>query len=109
MDTLYNFVFLYNFMNLSSTTKFMRHTDQLNKYAVDPLLGNARNTPCNNRKGTIRSVFCVIRAMPIARQRVTKQIPASTNISIPEQQRGKHAFATIEGLRFLCDPRHAHC
>jgi hypothetical protein len=31
--------------------------------------------PRNNRKGIGRSVFYVVRAMPIARQQVTKHIP----------------------------------
>jgi hypothetical protein len=33
----------------------------------------------NNRKGIARSVFSVIRATPLARQRVAKHIPADAN------------------------------
>jgi hypothetical protein len=38
----------------------------------------------------------VVRAVLIARQRVAKHIPATTNISIVKQGRGKHSFSTIE-------------
>jgi hypothetical protein len=58
----------------------------------------------NNRKGIARSVFFVVRAMPIATQRVAKHIPAT--IAIAGQQLGKHAFATIEEAVFsVCSPR----
>jgi hypothetical protein len=43
--------------------------------------------------------------MPIARQRVAKHIPATTNISIARRLRSKHAFATIEEEVFSMGPR----
>jgi hypothetical protein len=63
----------------------------------------------NNRKGIARSVFYVVRARPIARQRVAKHIPAEANAQnsrtyIARQRRGKHAFATIEEAVFSMDP-----
>jgi hypothetical protein len=36
----------------------------------------------------------------IARQRVAKHIPATTNTSIARQRSGKHAFTTIEDAVF---------
>jgi hypothetical protein len=52
-----------------------------------------------------RSVFYVVRAMTIARQRVAKHIPAeaskrNSRTSIARQRRGKHAFVTIEEAVF---------
>jgi hypothetical protein len=38
--------------------------------------------------------------MSIARQRVARCIPATTNTSIASQRRGKHAFATIDEVVF---------
>jgi hypothetical protein len=68
---------------------------------VDPLLGNARNT-CNNRQGIKRSVFYVVRAVSIARQRVTRHIPAEANArnrrSTARQRRGKKALSTIQAV-----------
>jgi hypothetical protein len=58
----------------------------------------------NNRKGTARSVFYVVHAMPIARQRVVKHIPATMNNSIARQWRGKHAFTKIEEAVFSMGP-----
>jgi hypothetical protein len=49
----------------------------------------------NNRKGVAKSVFYVVRAMPIAMQRVAKHILAETNArdnmtSIARQRSSKH-------------------
>jgi hypothetical protein len=65
----------------------------------------------NNRKGIGRSVFYVVCAMPIARQRVAKHISTEANArnnrsSIVRQRRGKHAFKTIQEAVFsICPPR----
>jgi hypothetical protein len=49
-----------------------------NKYTtnnrVDPLLGNTRN----NRTGVAEGVFCVGSHIPIAKQRLSKHVPANT-------------------------------
>jgi hypothetical protein len=57
----------------------------------------------NNRKGIARSVFYVVRAMPITRQRVAKHIPAEANArnnktSIARQRRGKQSLSTIQAV-----------
>jgi hypothetical protein len=46
----------------------------------------------------------VVRAVPIATQRVPKHIPAATNTSVARQRRGKHAFATIVEAVFSAGP-----
>jgi hypothetical protein len=47
----------------------------------------------NNRKYITRGVFCLVRAMPIARKRVAKHVPASVpwknRTSISRQRKGK--------------------
>jgi hypothetical protein len=49
-----------------------------------------------------RSVFCVVRAMPMSKQRVTKHIPAEANArnnrSVTIKQRGKQALSTIQAV-----------
>jgi hypothetical protein len=58
------------------------------------------------RKGFARSVFYVVRAILIARQRIAKHIPVTTNTSIARQWRCKHAFATVEEKVFsMCSLR----
>jgi hypothetical protein len=47
--------------------------------------------------------LCVVRAMPIARQRVAKHIPAEANArnntrSIARQRHGKQALSTIQAV-----------
>jgi hypothetical protein len=65
----------------------------------------ARQRPnyTHNRKDVARSVFYVVRAMSIARQRVAKHIPAETNawknrISIARQRPSKQALSTIQAV-----------
>jgi hypothetical protein len=48
-----------------------------------------------------RSVFYVVRDMPIARQRVAKHIPAevgNNRISIARKRRGKQDLSTIQAM-----------
>jgi hypothetical protein len=57
----------------------------------------------NNWKGIARSVFYVVRAMPIARQRVAKHIPAeakarNNRASIARQRRCKQALLKIQAM-----------
>jgi hypothetical protein len=46
----------------------------------------------------------VVRALPIARQRVAEHIPAATNTTVVRQRRSKHAFAAIEETVFSMGP-----
>jgi hypothetical protein len=46
------------------------------------------------------SLICVVKCIPIARKRLGKRIPATTNTLIARQLRGRHAFATIEEAVF---------
>jgi hypothetical protein len=53
-------------------------------------------------KGIARIIFYVVRAIPIARQRVAKHIPAEANMrnnrSIARQRRDKQALSTIQAV-----------
>jgi hypothetical protein len=60
----------------------------------------------NNRKSIARSVFYVVRSMPIARQRVAKHISEEENERnnwryIARQRRSKQALSTIQAVFFV--------
>lgn len=80
--------------------KTMRNFIKYRVVTRRPISRQRRKYEHAKQKGTARSVLYVVRAMPMARQRVAKHIPAEANernnwTSVARQRRGIQALSTI--------------